>query len=57
MAALNVHPVIVQQALGHSSITETLGVYSHASESMSRQATAAIDAALSASRASDVQRE
>lgn len=55
MAALGVHPLIVQHMLGHATISQTLDTYSHASEAMSRQAAAAIDSALDASRAAPVQ--
>lgn len=47
MAALGVHPLIVQHALGHRSLDMTLGTYSHVSEGMTREAADRLDAALS----------
>jgi integrase len=40
----NVHPKIVQERLGHSSISITLDTYSHVSPDMQRQAAEALDA-------------
>ncbi|MDZ4864391.1 MAG: tyrosine-type recombinase/integrase [Gemmatimonadota bacterium] len=42
-----VNPKVVQERLGHSSITLTLDTYSHVLEGMQEEATAAMDAALS----------
>jgi integrase len=41
-----IHPKIVQELLGHSSIAITLDLYSHAVPTMQREATAAMDALL-----------
>jgi len=41
-----IHPKIVQEMLGHSSIAITLDLYSHAVPTMQREATAAMDALL-----------
>lgn len=41
-----IHPKIVSEMLGHSSITMTLDIYSHVLPTMQRQATAALDALL-----------
>lgn len=57
MAAENVHPLIVQQVMGHANVSMTLDVYSHASASMSRQAAASVDSALNGPRVSDVSRD
>jgi integrase len=40
-----VHPKIVQERLGHSSITMTLDLYSHVSETMQEDAAAKLDQA------------
>jgi integrase len=42
------HPKIVQERLGHSTITMTLDRYSHVTESMQREAATRLDALLSA---------
>lgn len=42
-----VHPKIVQERLGHSTITVTMDLYSHVSETMQSDATARLDAAYS----------
>lgn len=42
-----VHPLIVQQQLGHSNIAITLGVYSHVLPSLAQAAAAQLDALLS----------
>jgi integrase len=41
-----VHPKIVQELLGHSSIAITLDLYSHAVPTLQREATVAMDALL-----------
>jgi integrase len=41
-----VHPKIVQELLGHSSITMTLDLYSHVSEGLQRTAAERLDAIL-----------
>jgi integrase len=46
MLAEGVHPKIVQERLGHASITITLDLYSHVTMSMQREAADALDAAL-----------
>jgi integrase len=40
-----VHPKIVQERLGHSSITTTLDIYSHVSETMQEDAAVRLDKA------------
>ena len=50
-----VHPKIAQERLGHSSISITLDLYSHAVESLQDKAASCVDAALG--RALDKQRE
>jgi hypothetical protein len=41
----DVHPKIVQERLGHASITTTLDLYSHVSNTMQADAAAWLDAA------------
>jgi integrase len=48
MLAGNVHPKIVQERLGHSSIAITLDTYSHVMPNMQADAAATIDAAFQA---------
>jgi integrase len=55
LLASGVHPKIAQERLGHSSISITLDLYSHAVESLQDEAASRVDAALG--RALDVQRE
>jgi integrase len=55
LLASGIHPKIAQERLGHSSITVTLDLYSHAVESMQDEAATRVDAALG--RALDKQRE
>jgi integrase len=43
----NVHPKIVSEGLGHSSVAFTMDVYAHLLPTMQEQASAAIEAALS----------
>jgi integrase len=53
----NVHPKIVQERLGHSSIAITLDIYSHLMPNMQEGAAAAVDGVLRAAinkRADDV---
>jgi integrase len=40
-----VHPKIAQERLGHSTITKTLDLYSHVSDTLQEDAAARIDAA------------
>ena len=40
-----VHPKVAQERLGHSSITTTLDLYSHVSETMQKDAAAKLDTA------------
>jgi integrase len=40
-----VHPKVAQERLGHSTITTTLDLYSHVTETMQEDAAAPIDAA------------
>jgi integrase len=47
------HPKIVQERLGHSTISMTLDRYSHVTESMQRDAAARFDAILEAAAASE----
>jgi integrase len=55
LLAGGVHPKIAQERLGHSSISITLDLYSHAVESLQDKAANCVDAALG--RALDKQRE
>jgi integrase len=48
MLAENVHPKIVQERLGHSSIAITMDIYSHLMPNMQADAAAKVDAALKA---------
>jgi integrase len=48
MLASNVHPKIVQERLGHSSIAITLDIYSHLMPNMQGEAAAVVDGALRA---------
>jgi integrase len=41
-----VHPKIVQEMLGHSTITQTMDTYSHVLPDMQDQAVSAIESAL-----------
>ena len=43
--AAGVHPKIVQERLGHSTITVTMDLYSHVSETIQSDATARLDEA------------
>ncbi len=45
LLAQGVHPKIVQERLGHSTIAVTLDIYSHVSETMQGDAAARLDAA------------
>jgi integrase len=45
LLASGVHPKIVQERLGHSTITTTMDLYSHVSETMQSDATARLDRA------------
>jgi integrase len=47
------HPKIVQERLGHSTISMTLDRYSHVTESMQREAADRFDALLTAAMATD----
>jgi len=40
-----VHPKIVQERMGHASITTTLDIYSHVTNTMQADAAARLDAA------------
>ena len=48
MLASNVHPKVVQERLGHSSIGITLDTYSHVMPNMQADAAATVDAAFQA---------
>jgi integrase len=50
MLAENVHPKIVQERLGHSSIAITMDIYSHLMPNMQADAAAKVDAALKAAK-------
>ena len=45
LLAAGVHPKIVQERLGHASITTTLDLYSHVTNTMQADAAARLDAA------------
>jgi integrase len=55
LLASGIHPKIAQERLGHSSISVTLDLYSHAVETLQDEAASRVDAALG--RALDKQRE
>ncbi len=46
--ASNIHPKIVQERLGHSSIAITMDIYSHLMPNMQGEAAAAVDGVLRA---------
>jgi integrase len=46
-SAKNVDPKIVQDTLGHASLSMTLGVYSHVQAAMKDEAAAAMDSTFS----------
>jgi integrase len=48
MLASNVHPKIVQERLGHSSISVTMDIYSHLMPNMQAEAAAKVDDAMRA---------
>ena len=48
MLASNIHPKVVQERLGHSSIGITLDTYSHVLPGMQEDAAAKVDAVLQA---------
>jgi integrase len=48
MLAANIHPKVVQERLGHSSIAITMDIYSHLLPNMQREAASAVDDALRA---------
>jgi integrase len=48
MLAANIHPKIVQERLGHSSIAITMDIYSHLMPNMQGEAAAAVDVAVRA---------
>jgi integrase len=48
MLAANVHPKVVQERLGHSSIAITMDIYSHLMPNMQGEAAAAVDVAMRA---------
>jgi integrase len=57
MPASNVHPKIVQERLGHSSISVTMDIYSHLMPIMQSQAAATVDGVMRAAinkRADDI---
>jgi integrase len=56
MLAANVHPKVVQERLGHSSIAVTMDIYSHLMPNLQSEAAAAVDGAVRAAlkKAQDV---
>ena len=57
MLASNIHPKIVQERLGHSSIAITMDIYSHLMPNMQGEAAAAVDGVMRAAinkRADDI---
>jgi integrase len=48
MLASNIHPKIVQERLGHSSIAITMDIYSHLMPNMQGEAAAAVDGVMRA---------
>ncbi|HLI43430.1 MAG TPA: tyrosine-type recombinase/integrase, partial [Acidimicrobiales bacterium] len=46
MLAAGVNPKVVQEMLGHSHVSITLGIYGHVTPSMGREAGAALSASL-----------
>jgi integrase len=48
--AAGTHPKVVQERLGHASISETLDRYSHVTRDMQREAADRLDAAIEAAR-------
>ena len=46
MLASKVHPKVVQERLGHSSIAITMDIYSHLMPNMQGEAAASVDGAL-----------
>ena len=47
LARKNVNPKIVQDTLGHASLSMTLGIYSHVQAAMKNEAAAAMDSTFS----------
>jgi integrase len=45
LLSMGVHPKVAQERLGHSTITTTLDIYSHVTETMQSDAAARLDAA------------
>jgi integrase len=48
LLASNIHPKIVQERLGHSSIATTMDIYSHLMPNMQGEAAPAVDGVLRA---------
>ena len=46
LLSAGVHPKVAQERLGHSTITTTLDLYSHVTETMQEDAAAKLDTAL-----------
>jgi integrase len=46
-----VHPKVAQERLGHSTITTTMDLYSHVTDTMQTDAAARLDAAFQAAKA------
>jgi integrase len=46
LLAANIHPKVVQERLGHSSISVTMDIYSHLMPNMQSEAAMAVDGAL-----------
>ena len=51
MLSWNVHPLIVSQRLGHSSVSVTLDIYSHVLPTLQAEAAAQLGSALANGRA------
>jgi len=50
LLAENVHPKIMQERLGHHSISVTMDIYSHLMPNMQAEAAAKLDAVLTAAK-------
>jgi len=46
LLAKNIHPKVVQERLGHSSVAVTMDIYSHVMPNMQREAAERVDEAL-----------
>ena len=50
MLADGIHPKVMQERLGHSTITTTMDLYSHVTDTMQADAAARMDAAFQAAK-------